>query len=78
MPRNELTACDLENVHGGANPLNVSADKVKPGMVNVGPGNTFQRLNCVKASDALPNPPAALKDTWVCTNDGATMKAPGN
>jgi len=67
-----LDTCDLETVLGGANPLGVTPDKLHDGMVNTGP-STFQPLNCVKASEALPNPPAALKDTWVCTAKGAAM-----
>lgn len=68
-----IDCSDLESVHGGANPLGVTPDKLHPGMVNTGP-STFQPLNCVKASEALPNPPAALKDTWVCTANGAPQQ----
>lgn len=67
---------DLGTVTGGANPLNVTADKLKPGLVNLDGGKSFQPVNCVRASEALPNAPAALKDSWVCTNNGATMSPP--
>ena len=77
MPNHFDAITDLTTVCGGANPLNVTADKLSPGLINLqNKGTSFQPVNCVRASEALPNAPAALKDSWVCTNNGATVSPP--
>ncbi len=36
------------------------------GLINTEP-NTYQPVNCVKLSQVLPDAPAALDDSYVCT-----------
>jgi hypothetical protein len=49
-----------------ANPFQITPDMLRPGMVQTG-ATTFQPVNCVKLSQVLPDAPAALSDSYVCT-----------
>jgi hypothetical protein len=51
---------------------------LRQGLINTsnnGKVSTFQPVNCVNLSQVLPDAPAALKDSYVCTAADAPRTA---